>query len=131
MKKQILTVLILSSIVSLTAVELSGTIEGVRSEGKVYIFVAEEGDKPLTGRYSLVLEPVNDILEYRFSYIEPGLYSVRIYQDVNGNGKLDFGIFGPSEPWALSWVEKKKAIPQFEDIAIEITSDTKLSFILE
>ncbi len=35
--------------------------------------------------------------------LEPGTYAFAIYQDTNGNGKLDTGFMGiPKEPYALS-----------------------------
>lgn len=35
--------------------------------------------------------------------IAPGMYAVKIYQDLNGNGVLDRNIFGrPQEPYAFS-----------------------------
>ncbi len=37
------------------------------------------------------------------SDIPPGTYGISTYHDVNGNGKMDKGIFGiPKEPWACS-----------------------------
>lgn len=32
----------------------------------------------------------------------PGTYGVAVYHDANGNGKLDLGMFGPSEDYGFS-----------------------------
>ena len=40
---------------------------------------------------------------------------------ISGVEKLDRGLFGPSEPWGMSWQgEPKKGIPRFSDIAFYV-----------
>lgn len=39
---------------------------------------------------------------FKFKEIPPGTYGIRCFKDVNGNGKLDKGLFGPKEPWGMS-----------------------------
>jgi len=35
--------------------------------------------------------------------LEYGIYAIAVYQDINGNGKLDTGLFGiPKEPYGFS-----------------------------
>lgn len=53
-----------------------------------------------------------------FSGLAAGRYALRAFIDRNGDGRLNGGIFGPTESWALSWSDgPKRRIPRFEDIA--------------
>jgi len=38
-------------------------------------------------------------VSFEFKDVKKGIYWIRCFQDLNGNGKLDFGLFGPIEPW--------------------------------
>jgi uncharacterized protein (DUF2141 family) len=58
-----------------------------------------------------------------FDNLEEGSYGVRAFIDRNGDGRLNRGPFGPTEPWALSWVNgRKRGIPRFQDIAYTVES---------
>ena len=61
-----------------------------------------------------------------------GTCAVSAYVDVNGNGKLDKNLFGaPSEPYCFSKNFKPAfSAPDFEDCAVEVTSDMKLQIKL-
>lgn len=63
---------------------------------------------PFKGLRELVLKISPDEVQkkkvpFKFEGLQQGTYGVRCFQDVNGNGKLDKGLFGPSEPWGMSW----------------------------
>ena len=63
---------------------------------------------PFKGLRELVLKISPDEVQkkkvpFNFEGLQQGTYGVRCFQDVNGNGKLDKGLFGPSEPWGMSW----------------------------
>lgn len=57
-----------------------------------------------------------------FRDLPPGSYAVTAYQDVNGDGKLERGIFNqPSEPYGVSRDARgKRGPPKFEDAQIEL-----------
>jgi uncharacterized protein (DUF2141 family) len=69
-------------------------------------------------------------IAYEFLSVLGGTYGIRCFQDLNGNGKLDKGLFGPSEPWALSWTVKKRFPPRFNDISFDLHEDKKLNLKL-
>ncbi|MCK7514820.1 MAG: DUF2141 domain-containing protein [Desulfobacterales bacterium] len=55
-----------------------------------------------------------------------GRYGVRCFLDLNGNGRLDKGPFGPTEPWGMSWNGARRAgFPKFGDIAFRVDRDTR------
>jgi uncharacterized protein (DUF2141 family) len=56
-----------------------------------------------------------------FDAIAPGPYAVKVMQDVNGNGKMDIGLFGPSEPYGFSNnVRAVMSAPSFDKAKFEI-----------
>jgi uncharacterized protein (DUF2141 family) len=112
------------------------TIEGTISfeePGDIYIFlVTEQGFKtPLTGLQKVILKIGPDEIQKRklsfeFKDVRRGTYGIRCFQDVNGNGKLDKGLFGPKEPWGMSWQRQRPSKwPIFGHIAFEVTSDIR------
>ncbi|MBU0956748.1 MAG: DUF2141 domain-containing protein [Spirochaetes bacterium] len=67
-------------------------------------------------------EDLSQPIHVRFTDISPGWYALRAFIDRNEDGRLNPGLFGPSEPWALSWkASPKRGIPQFQDIAFLYT----------
>ncbi len=38
-------------------------------------------------------------VNFQFDSVPKGYYGIRCYQDINGDGKLNSGLFGPTEPW--------------------------------
>ncbi len=63
----------------------------------------------------------------------PGRYSIAIYHDVNGNGKMDKNMWGiPREPYAFSRPPQSKwRAPTFEETAIDVPSSTIISMELK
>jgi uncharacterized protein (DUF2141 family) len=72
---------------------------------------------------ALTVKPTAKTLRIRFSDIEPGEYAVGVYQDINGNGRLDATVArNTTEPWGISndprppdrapaWDEAKFTLP--------------------
>ena len=136
----LLTLLIVNSI---NAVDEKYNIEGkiyFKNEKTIYIYLVdiETVKKPFTGIEKIVVRPNSNDLEigflnFKFYKIPKGIYGIRCYQDLNENGKLDRGAFGPKEPWQLSWYCKvKSVIPTFEDFCFLLDYDkTDISLILK
>ncbi len=70
-------------------------------------------------------------VSYQFKDLDPGIYAIRCFQDMNGNQKLDKGLFGPKEPWALTWNKEKRFPPRFEDISFDLREDLTIDLKLE
>jgi uncharacterized protein (DUF2141 family) len=86
------------------------------------VFTAEnQFPRPPVDR--LTVPPSAKTLRLTFSGIEPGDYAVGVYQDTNGNGRLDATVArDPTEPWGISnnprpkdrppaWDESKFTLP--------------------
>ena len=86
------------------------------------VFTAEnQFPRPPVDR--LTVPPSAKILRLTFPGLEPGEYAVGVYQDTNGNGRLDATVArDPTEPWGISnnprpkdraptWDEAKVTLP--------------------
>ncbi|MEM0985000.1 MAG: DUF2141 domain-containing protein [Pseudomonadota bacterium] len=59
-----------------------------------------EGDTPVAGA---VVDVTGQTLTTTFEGLTPGVYGVKLFHDINGNGALDANPFGmPTEPFAFS-----------------------------
>ncbi|OYQ33597.1 hypothetical protein CHU95_14560 [Niveispirillum lacus] len=65
----------------------------------------------------------DDTVTVLFKNVPPGTYAATAFQDMNGNAKLDRGMYGaPSEPWAVSRDAKgHMGPPAFDDAKVEVT----------
>ena len=58
---------------------------------------------------------------FAFEKISPGVYAVKSFQDVNGNGELDSGALGPKEPWGMYRDARPTfRAPKFEEVKFEV-----------
>jgi uncharacterized protein (DUF2141 family) len=71
-------------------------------------------------------------LRFEFAGLAPGRYALQAFQDVNGNGKIDIGIFGPKEPWATYRLAQPRfRPPRFEEMAFDArTSVTDANLVM-
>lgn len=110
------------------------TIDGevlIYDVGNVYIYLADEetAKTPMTGNMVIVIKNGDTNrnfrkVQFQFENVEEGVYAIRCYQDVNGNEKLDKGLFGPKEPWWLSYQgERPPRFPKFKEIAFKVDSN--------
>lgn len=59
-------------------------------------------------------------VRFEFTGLVPGRYALKAFQDTNGNGKIDIGMFGPKEPWATYRLARPKLRPpRFEEMAFD------------
>ena len=131
-QKKIVTSIFIAIIfcLSLNAQELysiSGTI-AYEGEESLYVYLVDEeiAKIPFTGIQTLVLSPAESggTLQFSFTGITAGTYGIRCFQDSNKNGELDKGMFGPKEPWGMSWQgEKPQKWPRWENFSFELTTN--------
>ena len=63
---------------------------------------------------------------FSFDNVPAGTYAIRVFQDVNGNGDLDMGSFGPKEPWGnYRDARPKFRAPKFEEMAFDVKETMK------
>ncbi len=128
--KLLVTGLCISCFGQVYAVERGYTISGTirhPGAGRIYVYLVDEAvfKTPLTGLQVTVLDA--DRLGrafFSFNSVARGEYGIRCYLDINGNGKLDGGLFGPKEPWGMSWkADKTSRWPRFNNISFKVDRD--------
>jgi len=107
--------------------EISGIV-CYKEEGEIYIYLVDEETSsiPFSGLevHKITPEEFPGSVSFSFSGLTGGKYGIRCFQDRNGNGTLDKGLFGPTEPWGLSWQGiKPKKWPQWRNFSFDLYSD--------
>jgi uncharacterized protein (DUF2141 family) len=105
-----------------------GEINVTRVSGTLFITLVDEYhfNNPQSGLDTLIIPVSDEKIPYLFEPLPAGKYGIRCFQDLNGNGKLDKGMVGPKEPWALSWTVKKRFPPKFSDISFPLHRDHRV-----
>jgi uncharacterized protein (DUF2141 family) len=103
-------------------------IAGVKKQGgKLYISFCnseESFDKRKT-YYSMVTDATAETLRIPVS-LPTGGYVISMYQDSNGNGKLDSNFLGiPREPYGFSNYNGKSAPGNFDKLKVMVNDKTK------
>lgn len=93
-------------------------IDNVKENGTFYISVCTKAaDWSGHGQYTFTLaaeKQKQNVLD--ISTLPNGVYAIAIYQDLNGNGKLDTNFFGiPKEPFGFS----NNKVPIFSEPSFE------------
>jgi uncharacterized protein (DUF2141 family) len=110
MKTQLIAIAMLLASLSAFKEEDKGTLKvslsNIKETGKIHVAVYRSGEDFPNQKLkvkSLLGEGINGKCELSFDEIPFGVYAIAVYQDVNGNGQLDKGMFGiPDEPFAFS-----------------------------
>jgi uncharacterized protein (DUF2141 family) len=81
-------------------------IKGFESkEGKIWVALYRTSDTFLTKKiHKGIQEKVSgNVMILKFKDLEPDVYAISCFHDVNNNGELDTGMFGiPAEPYGFS-----------------------------
>ncbi len=76
-------------------------VEGVRSnQGAIYAGVCATGFDERDCPYKIREAAAAGTVELRIRNVEPGEYAVAVFQDLNGNGRIDRPFFIPPSPTA-------------------------------
>lgn len=80
----------------------------------------------------LKVDAKNGTASGKFSNLKAGPYAISIYQDVNGNGRLDTNWVGyPIEPWGFSNNPQVFGRPGFDDAKFDVgVSDSNIRVVL-
>ena len=67
-------------------------------------------------------------MKFAFPDVEPGIYPIAVFQDLNGNGILDKTQNGlPLEPYGFSNGAGRSAAPRFGQAAVQVSSGAVIS----
>ncbi len=101
------------------------------TEGDLHILLVDRQTfkVPLKGISELIIAVAEENytygpVQFDFNNIPPGIYGIRCFIDTDGDGKLNRGMTGPTEPWGMSWREDINAgWPKSENIAFELNNN--------
>jgi uncharacterized protein (DUF2141 family) len=107
--------------------KLTLKINDVKYPGTLYVnFCTHSGEWSANGKYNYKFaNPSKGTNTFAITNIPTGTYAVAIFQDNNGNGKLDENLFGaPKEPFAFSNnVVPKFSTPGFDDCKFQLLNE--------
>ena len=103
--------------------KVSGSIRYTKHKGTIYVklFTRQEFNQKGEPEFAQTITINKDnqkAVSFEFKNVPEGIYAIKCFQDLNGNGKIDMGFFGPKEPYGL--FRKKGNIyrrPQFNDLS--------------
>lgn len=105
---------------------ISGICE-VSKNGELYIYLVDEATfkKPMTGvkmiKKAIDLKTNSNKIEFKFDDVPYGSYGIRCFIDTDKNEILNKGMFGPTEPWGMSFKdERPMGFPSFSDISFNL-----------
>ena len=121
-----------SSVIAQEVFSISGNIAPTGEKGVLIVWLIQEENFGVQGagldKYTAAVNGEAAMLHFQFDGIPSGRYALRAYLDTNENGRLDSGLFGPTEPWALSWrTDRHRLPPKFSDIAFTVAGDTEIN----
>lgn len=109
----------------------------IMGRGVLYMFLVDERSFPIpmSGIQTVTIPLDASGTETRrvgFAFTVPqGTYGIRCFLDANGNGGLDRGLFGPMEPWGMSWrVRRPAGFPRFADILFAVAGDVRCPLMI-
>ncbi|MEZ5715546.1 MAG: DUF2141 domain-containing protein [Paracoccaceae bacterium] len=91
--------------VPLAAGDLTVSVSNARSGGKLYIalFDSQQAFENRAQLAGVAVPPQDGKATAVFRKVENGTYGIAVFQDLNGNGKLDTNLLGlPREPYGFS-----------------------------
>jgi uncharacterized protein (DUF2141 family) len=102
-------------------VNISGKITGASGNHPIYVALWDSSgflNKPVQ---QVRIEPHGNTA---FQFHAPaGSWAISAYEDENGNGKLDFGLFAPKEPSGFWRPFHGWHKPRFAEVSSNITAD--------
>lgn len=104
------------------------TVNGITQSGKVYVALQTEdifgAAKADYGTAVDASTAKNGSVSASISDVAAGKYAIAVFQDTNGNGKMDVGSNGIStEPWALSNGAGTAGAPKFAKAMMALTGN--------
>ncbi|MBI4773529.1 MAG: DUF2141 domain-containing protein [Deltaproteobacteria bacterium] len=110
---------------------LEGEIRGAGDKGDVFYRLVDRGafEEPAdTGHFRMGgVIPIGNpdhagaSLTFVLKDVPPGRYALQSFQDINGNKKLDIGMFGPKEPWGNYRPSRPSfRAPAFDECAFDV-----------
>jgi len=120
---------------SLMAAELVVSVENIKKiEGSLYLSLYKSQDDFDTNNNAVKRQKVTvdtSTQKINLGDVQPGDYAVKVFHDINDNGKFDFGSSGmPAEPYGSSSQSKELAPPSFKDAKFALDKNQQVQVYL-
>jgi uncharacterized protein (DUF2141 family) len=102
-------------------VTISGKIGGGSGNHAIYIALWDASGFLAKPVQAVRIEP-HATAQFRFR-VPSGSWAISAYEDVNDNGKLDMGLFGPKEPSGFWRAFHGWHKPRFTEVSAPVSSD--------
>jgi len=111
------------------AASIQVIVSGVTSApGRVFVSLCANGFGERNCTVGQSAPASSGTIRFSFSDLEPGIYALAAFQDLNGNGVLDKTQNGlPLEPYGFSNGAGRSAAPRFEQAAVRVSPGTVIS----
>ncbi|QDK83537.1 DUF2141 domain-containing protein [Spirosoma sp. KCTC 42546] len=96
--------------------------------GKLYVGLGNSKES-FTGQsiqQKTIDVPASGEITAVFEGLTPGKYAVRLFQDLNGNQKMDFSGQMPAEPFGFSNVAMMMGPPDFDQSSFDLTENKSI-----
>lgn len=70
-------------------------------------------------------------MDFEFKGLSAGTYGLKLFQDLNENGKLDTLVIIPVEPYGISNNPNLKRGPKFKDAEFEVSGNKTIEVVLK
>ncbi len=102
------------------------------SKGMIYLslFDSEDDFMTKTPKYNKMISVHGKNIIFEFKNLKKGTYAIICFQDLNGNKKLDFKGYMPTEPWGISNNPMLMAPPTWNDAAFDLEKDEEIEIKL-
>jgi uncharacterized protein (DUF2141 family) len=100
---------------------VSGTIRGASGNHPVYVALWDASGFLTKPAQQIRIEP-HSSTHFQF-HVPVGAWAVSAYEDENGNGKLDMGMFGPKEPSGFWRAFHGWHKPHFSEVSSQVSGD--------
>lgn len=98
-------------------------------KGNLYLRIKNEDQKVVVEK---VIAVTAQKMLVQLPDLKLGKYAVSVFQDVNSNGKIDIGMFGPTEPYGYSNNARNTfSEPDFKDQLFELKANQQLHIHLK
>jgi uncharacterized protein (DUF2141 family) len=111
------------------AASLQVVVSGITSaEGRVLISLCTNDFSAQNCIMGRTAPSTPGVMKFAFPDVEPGIYAIAVFQDLNGNGILDKTQNGlPLEPYGFSNGAGRSAAPRFGQAAVQVSSGAAIS----
>lgn len=115
---------------SVSAAELIAEIQNLQQiKGSLYLSVYKDAqsfdmNSNFIKREKIIVD--QNIMEINLGNLPSGDYAIRVYQDVNNNGKMDFHGMLPAEPFGASGKSDKNMPPNFNSAKFSLSEPRKI-----